>query len=107
MGVIVHVLGSARAIPTNYQLVELNYAALDWFNPAQHYAELVAHAVDEAEGGRAFVTDFAGEHQFGIESVAPLIAENLVLSMDEVRDGESLYQVLSRLLTGVSQPDRH
>jgi hypothetical protein len=105
MGVIVHLLGDARGVPTNYQLVELNYAALNWFSPGQHYAQLVSHAVDQAEEGRAFVTDFAGAHDFDIDMVAPLVAPNLVLSMEEVRNGDTLYSVLTRLLTDLPQSD--
>ena len=105
MGVIVHLLGSARAIPTNYQLIELNYAALDWFDPANHYAQLVSHAIDEADEGRAFVTDFAGPHAFEIEMVAPLVNPNIVLAMDEVRDAEALYQLLSRMPIDPTQTD--
>ena len=59
MGIIVHVLGDARAVPVNYRHVHINEAAIDWPNGGDNYADVVSQAVDEA-GGRAFVTDFAG-----------------------------------------------
>jgi hypothetical protein len=60
MGILVWVLGEHRAVPHNYQHVELNEEYVDWVNGATNYAEVVARAVDEAEGGHAFVTEFAG-----------------------------------------------
>ena len=98
MGVIVHLLGPYRGIPNNYQLVELNLAALDWFNPSQHYSELVSHAIDESEDGHAFVTDFAGPHDFPGQEITPSISSSLVLAMEGVRDGEQLLDLLDRLL---------
>ncbi len=59
MGVIVHVLGDARAIPTNYLHVRINEAAIDWPNNGQNYPDVVSQAADEA-GGQAFATDYAG-----------------------------------------------
>ncbi|MEZ4436233.1 MAG: DUF2330 domain-containing protein [bacterium] len=59
MGVIVHVLGGARAVPLNYRHVEINEAALDLAAGGSNYVDVVAAAVDEA-GGLAFATDFAG-----------------------------------------------
>ena len=105
MGVLIHLIGPTRAVPTNYQLVELNYAALDWLNPATHYSTLVSHAVDQAEEGRAFVTDFAGAHEFMVDQLIPILSPSTILAMDEVRDGEALYQVLSRSLSESPQPD--
>jgi hypothetical protein len=59
MGILVWVLGSGRAVPTNYKTLELNEAILDWFNPAMVYNDVVAAAADEA-GGQGFVTELAG-----------------------------------------------
>ncbi|MBK6685548.1 MAG: DUF2330 domain-containing protein [Deltaproteobacteria bacterium] len=50
---------TGRAIPTNYRHLSLNFAALDWSNPAAFYSGLVSRAADEA-GGNAFVTEYAG-----------------------------------------------
>jgi hypothetical protein len=58
MGVLVYMLGSARAVPLNYPSLELNLAKLDWFEPALDYRDLVTSAVREA-GGRGFVTELA------------------------------------------------
>ncbi|MCA9684206.1 MAG: DUF2330 domain-containing protein [Myxococcales bacterium] len=54
-------LGDTQAASSNWPHVELNWAALDWLNnSAASYDELVSLAIDEA-GGRAFVTEFAGD----------------------------------------------
>ena len=105
MGLIIHFLGSSRAVPTNYQHVDLNYAALDWFNPSTHYTQLVSHAVDEASEGRAFVTEFAGPHFLSYEQVAPVLSTSIILAMEEVRDAQALYQVMTRMLTDQPQVD--
>ncbi len=59
LGVLVWVLGSHRAIPTNYLHVQINEARIDWFNGGINYNEVVTEAADEA-GGQAFATDYAG-----------------------------------------------
>jgi hypothetical protein len=58
MGILVWVLGSSRAVPTNYKTLELNEAIIDWFNPAMVYNDVVVAAADEA-GGQGFVTEQA------------------------------------------------
>jgi hypothetical protein len=68
MGIIVHVLDSARAIPVNYRHVQINEAAIDWPNGGSNYADVVAQAADEA-GGRAFTTDYAGPHDGRVSDV--------------------------------------
>ena len=60
MGMIVHVLGPYRAIPSNYQHVIINEAAIDWNTNGSNYPDVVSQAADEA-GGKAFATDYAGE----------------------------------------------
>jgi hypothetical protein len=60
MGVQVWVLGEDRAVSHNYQHVEINEEYIDWLGGGANYAEVVARAIDEAEGGHAFVTEFAG-----------------------------------------------
>lgn len=57
------VLGPARAVPDNYLHVEINEAAIDWYNGGANYREVVGRAVDEA-GGQAFVTEFSGSPEF-------------------------------------------
>ncbi|MEM6954640.1 MAG: DUF2330 domain-containing protein, partial [Myxococcota bacterium] len=60
MGILVWVIGQARAIPANYRDLELNEARLDWFNTGTSYTALVTAAANEA-GGQAFVTEMAGD----------------------------------------------
>jgi uncharacterized protein DUF2330 len=58
MGVLTWVLSSARAVPYNYNALELNEARINWFNPSSNYAQVVTAAADEA-GGQGFVTELA------------------------------------------------
>ncbi|HEY3242651.1 MAG TPA: DUF2330 domain-containing protein, partial [Phycisphaerae bacterium] len=64
MGVLVWLLGNARAVPTNYLHVEVNYTLLNWYSsPSAAYASyqgLVTLAMNEA-GGQGFATDYAGD----------------------------------------------
>ncbi len=60
MGILVWVLGDARAIPLNYQHVQINEEHLDWTRRGVNYAQVVARAIDEADEHHAFVTEFAG-----------------------------------------------
>ncbi|MGB5811409.1 MAG: DUF2330 domain-containing protein, partial [Polyangiales bacterium] len=59
MGVMVWVLGEARAIPVNYRSLELNEALIDWPRFGANYNQVVVAAADEA-GGQGFVTERAG-----------------------------------------------
>jgi MYXO-CTERM domain-containing protein len=58
MGLMVFVAADERAVPINYMSLELNDAAIDWFNPNPSYPEVLSRAADEA-GGQGFVTEFA------------------------------------------------
>jgi hypothetical protein len=60
MGVLIWVLGGARAIPRNYFHTVVNDAQIDWLDNARNYSEVVRKAVAEAPGKHAFVTEFAG-----------------------------------------------
>ena len=60
MGMIVHVLGAYRAIPSNYQHVVINEATINWDRGGNNYSDVVSQAADEADG-KAFATDYAGE----------------------------------------------
>lgn len=60
MGILVWVLGSGRAVPTNYRSLILNDALINWFNPGATYNDVVIAAADEA-GGHGFVTEYASE----------------------------------------------
>lgn len=63
MGILVWMLGEARAVPLNYLHLDVNYAKLDWYQgnafAFADYQDLVTEAMDEA-GGQGFVTDYAG-----------------------------------------------
>jgi hypothetical protein len=68
MGVMTWVLGSKRAIPTNYRSLELNDALIDWFNPFSTYDEVVIAAANEA-GGHGFVTEHAGSTEIASDLI--------------------------------------
>jgi hypothetical protein len=59
MGVMTWALSNARAVPFNYNALELNEARINWFNAASNYGDVVTLAADAA-GGQGFVTEFAG-----------------------------------------------
>ena len=59
MGVLVWVLGSARAIPRNYAHTVINDTQLDWLNKVKNYNDVVIRAVGEAPGKHSFVTEYA------------------------------------------------
>jgi hypothetical protein len=60
MGVLVWVLGRARAIPVNYFSLELNEALINWLSPGGTYDDVVNEAANQA-GGQGFVTEMAGD----------------------------------------------
>jgi hypothetical protein len=59
MGVMTWTLANARAVPFNYNALELNEARINWFNAASNYGDVVTEAANDA-GGQGFVTEFAG-----------------------------------------------
>jgi len=59
MGIRVWVSGPSRAVPTKFDDIRLNPAAINWFNWGSNYQNLVSRAADEV-GGRGFVTEYAG-----------------------------------------------
>lgn len=61
MGVRAFFLGGARVAPTNYRLVEINQAAIDWPGLGSNYESVVTQAVDaDGSEGHGFVTEYAG-----------------------------------------------
>ncbi|EDM76916.1 hypothetical protein PPSIR1_37544 [Plesiocystis pacifica SIR-1] len=92
-------LGDQRVASSNWPMVDLNFAALDWVgNTAASYEELVSLAVDEA-GGRAFTTEYAGTsalvNQNGIYSAswnAAAFAEIDPTLVVEQLDAQGLYE---------------
>ena len=63
MGVLVWLLGEARAVPLNYLHVTVNYTLVNWYfgttTAYASYQNLITMAMNEA-GGQGFATDFAG-----------------------------------------------
>jgi MYXO-CTERM domain-containing protein len=59
MPIIAYVLAQKRAIPMNYRHVLINPTRVDWLGGGRNYPQVATAAVDEA-GGRAFLTEFAG-----------------------------------------------
>jgi hypothetical protein len=63
LGIRAYFLGESRWAPSNYAHVLLNPLPYDWSAPSwESYLQLLSLAVDEAEGGHGFVTEFANEH---------------------------------------------
>lgn len=60
MGILVYVFGPSRAIPRNYAHVIVNDEHINWLADASNYSEVVKKAIDEADGGHAFVTEYSG-----------------------------------------------
>ncbi len=60
MGVMVWIAGEHRAIPANYNHLELNEALINWLSPNSNYNAVVTLAANES-GGQGFVTEMAGE----------------------------------------------
>ncbi|MET0409853.1 MAG: DUF2330 domain-containing protein [Polyangiaceae bacterium] len=59
MGVMTWVSSTSRAVPFNYNALELNEARINWFNASSNYESVVTAAANEG-GGQGFVTEFAG-----------------------------------------------
>jgi MYXO-CTERM domain-containing protein len=51
---------AGRAIPQNFFHAIPNLLKIDWFSFGSNYRQLIADAVDEADAGHAFVTEYAG-----------------------------------------------
>ena len=106
MGIIVQLLGDARAVTTNYRHVTINEAAIDWMNGGNNYPDVVSQAVDEA-GGQAFVTDFAGPHddRIFLPTVSDATLERL-RGLDDAEDGAELWtRVEDILISDLRQND--
>jgi hypothetical protein len=59
MGVMTWMLSGNRAVPFNYNALELNEARINWFNASSNYDSVVTAAANDS-GGQGFVTEFAG-----------------------------------------------
>ena len=58
MGVMTWMLSDDRAVPFNYNALELNEARINWFNASSNYNDVVTAAANDS-GGQGFVTEFA------------------------------------------------
>lgn len=85
MGILVWVLGSGRAVPTNYRSLILNDALINWFNPGATYNDVVIAAADEA-GGHGFVTEYAsaGDEPGGNPFYNSILPQFELLARDEL-----------------------
>ena len=61
MAVRVFMLGDERWAPLNYQHVVPNPLRFRWSYSGPEYADVITQAVDAAEGGHGFVTEYAGD----------------------------------------------
>lgn len=91
MGVMTWVLGSNRAIPTNYRSLELNDALIDWFNPFSTYDEVVIAAANEA-GGHGFVTEHAGSTEIASDLIWFPAADSTRDSLDGLGTTDLLWE---------------
>jgi MYXO-CTERM domain-containing protein len=55
----VYLFGAARAVPESYLHVQINEAAVDWWNFGQNYFDVITEAANQASG-HAFATDYYG-----------------------------------------------
>jgi hypothetical protein len=75
MGVMAWMLSESRAVPFNYNALELNEARINWFNASANYESVVTAAADDS-GGQGFVTEFAGASDPLAEAVWSEFEEN-------------------------------
>ncbi len=63
MGVLVWIVGPARAVPDNYPHVTPNYTRLNWYGGSQNayasYQTLITEAMNDTANGQGFATDMA------------------------------------------------
>lgn len=90
MGLLIHLLGEHRAVPTNYAHVHINPAGIDWRSGGNNYVDVVSQAADEANG-KAFATDYAGESQ-PERFELPIFDDD---TLDQIRRARSFEQVAS------------
>jgi len=105
MGVLVWLLGDARAVPENFLHVTPNYTRLDWFNGPQNaygsYQSLVTDAMNEA-GGQGFATDYAGRFDNLLASIsAPSDIEDQLGRLSGSSDVEYLALVQNIIFNSV------
>lgn len=107
----VYVFADERAVPKSYFHVEINDAAVDWWNRGTNYPQVITEAANEA-GGHAFATDYFGpSEQFAVDydfDTSRLRAVNNALDwiFEIARQGVPLNeQVASVIASHVDVPD--
>lgn len=90
MGVIVHFLDTDRAVPVNYQHVQINEKAIDWLSSGSNYASVVSQAIDEA-GGKAFVTDYAGAVGEQLQNLMQPYSEDQLREIELITNTRDLF----------------
>lgn len=102
MGVLVWIVGGARAVPENYLHVTPNYTRLNWYtglnNAYASYQNLITAAMNEA-GGQGFATDMAGRidgNLLGNLSTAAPLEQWLLDSDGFTNDAEFITRLVSR-----------
>lgn len=100
MGVIVWLLGPARAVPLNYLHVLPNYTKLNWyfgtFAAYASYQALITDAMNEA-GGQGFATDYAGR-DLDVLAQLPTVetVTNEIVSISQASDDASFIAQVAR-----------
>ena len=98
MGVRVWVTGKHRAHPTRFESVQLNPAAVNWFNWRSNYDQLITEAANEV-GGKAFVTEYAGGSEIADGSIFSDNAQSRWENFNDAsnwtdQEGQLLFQTL-------------
>ena len=94
MGILVWILGDARAVPTNFFHVTPNYTQLNWYTGANNayasYQDLITAAMDEA-GGQGFATDYAGTDFSFVDSLPSVAQLNEALAELQLTSDDALF----------------
>jgi hypothetical protein len=94
MGVVVWLLGNARAVPTNYLHVTPNYTRLNWYTGTfaayASYQGLITAAMNEA-GGQGFATDYAGRDQGFLDQLPSVASYEAELARLNAIDNDAFF----------------
>jgi MYXO-CTERM domain-containing protein len=102
LSINLYVLGTSRAVPSNYFELTLNQAKIDWLTGGQTYSSLVKTAADEA-GGNAFIAEYAGTSGVMNGMLWPNAAINLTALQAAGTPPAYLQQVLAQGLLQFGQ----
>jgi MYXO-CTERM domain-containing protein len=100
MGVMTWLLGEARAVPKNYNALELNEARINWFNANSTYNQVVIEAADDA-GGQGFVTELSADSETLRDQVWSAFEDtNWQALRTRAEAGENVYEQLTSQYMG-------